>query len=166
MRVQMRPNCWVVAWANQHHGHAARRCRNDVGVFCLLNGETKCCKKRRSGCQIDHCNNNVIDTNGNRVERTQQRVGDFCWRSIAAFMSNFDAVRLRQNGAKNLLGKVGIDAAVNCPLPASGEYFAHALRLDHCSCGSGLHLGNFATYFHSLCEQRNDRGINLIDLLS
>jgi hypothetical protein len=81
-------------------------------------------------------------------------------------MSNFDAVRLRQNGAKNLFGKVGIDAAVDCPLPTSGEYFAHSLRLNHCSCGSGLHLGNFATHFHSLSEQRNNGGIDLIDLLS
>ena len=108
----------------------------------------------------------MVDTNGNSVERAQQRVGNFCWRSFAAFMSNFDAVRLRQHSAKNLLGKVGIDAAVDCPLPTSGQYFAYALRLDNCSCGSGFHLGNFSTHFHSLCEQRNDGGINLIDLLS
>ncbi len=156
----------VVAWSDEHDGHAAGIGGHDVGVFGRAHGKAERRGERTRGGEVGDGDDDVIDAHGDGVERARERVGDLRrWRRRMV-VGDFDAMGLGEDRAKDLLGEVGIDSGVDGELAAAREHLAHARRLDHTGGGAGLHLGDLATDVHALGEQCDDRCVDLVDLVA
>ena len=166
MGIQVRTNGRVIAWANEHNSDATGIGGHDVGIFRWSHCKTDACQKCRSRCEINDCNDDMIDANGNSVECAEQCVCDFDRLDAPTIVSHFDAMCFGKHDAKQLFGKVGINSAVDCPLASRRQHFAYSLWLNHRSRCSSFYFGDFFAHFHALSEQCNNRSINLVDLLA
>jgi len=115
--------------------------------------------------EVVYRDDHVIDASGHSVECRASALGGGCFvgRGIGASASNLNAMGLAEQHAKDLLGKIGVDANIDCPLPTTGEHIAYASWLNYRSVGALFYFGDFATdidtrskYLHKLTIERVD----------
>ena len=75
----------------------------------------------------------MVDPTCHSVEGGNEHIGNFGGFVEFLVVRYFDSVRFCKQNPKELLGKVGVNVVVDCPLSTCREHFAHSLRLNDCS---------------------------------
>ncbi len=153
--------------ADQHERHAARRDGGHphvgLGQWHLVEAEPPHQAGRRL-TQVRHRDDDVIDAAGDRVESGRPCArGRLLGRRIGAMAGDLDAVRLGEQHAEQLLGEVGVDAGLDGLLSPRGDDVAYAVGLDDGCVGVLLHGGDLAAHGQPFGDDRDQRGIELID---
>ena len=85
---------------------------------------------------------------------------------VGAVAGHLDAMGLGEQHAEELLGEVGVHSGLDGLSPAGRDHVAHAGGLDDGGVAKLLHLGHFAADRQPLGDDRDERGVQLIDALA
>ena len=107
----------------------------------------------------------MVDAGGHGVD-ARARVewcGGFVGGSIGPVTGHFDAMRFGEQGAKELLGEVGVDPGVDGELASRCDHIAHSRRLDDRRAIGALQLSHFFADGEARSHHTHELAVEFVD---